>query len=336
MLENPSNNQKTIDFSQISLNAGEIFSCVSDREVFEYYTSQEVKIGKKVKCGIHSDKNPSMTYYLHNTTNRLQFKCFACGKFGSVITYVRELYNLGYHEALERISQDFKLTATSVPVNLIVKTHEVIPHKIADTKIIPIIRSFSEVDFNYWSSFHISLDTVLEYDVNPCESVYLVKNGVWNLVATHSNNNPIYCYNVNGRYKIYRPLDLYGKKWMGTTKEGDIQGAKQLNHSGLVLIITSSLKDVMVFKTMGYEAVAFGSEGAKIPESWIKEMRLRFEHLVVYYDNDDPGIEYAKKTGLPYIMNPIFEPKDISDYVRKYGLAEGKNLVGELFINNGK
>lgn len=90
---------------------------------------------------------------------------------------------------------------------------------------------------------------------------------------------------------------------------------------------------------MGYNAIAFNGEGyglgegqtAKFVTSAINKLEKRFEHIVFYMDNDAPGITYSeklsKKYNKKYIVNPTGRPKDISDYVRKKSIYNGKRLI---------
>jgi DNA primase len=50
-------------------------------------------------CPFHEDKNPSLAVY----PRRGFFTCFACGKRGDVITFIRDFEQLGFLEALDRL-----------------------------------------------------------------------------------------------------------------------------------------------------------------------------------------------------------------------------------------
>ena len=119
-------------------------------------------------------------------------------------------------------------------------------------------------------------------------------------------------------------------RWRSNCDAFDVFGLKQLPKGGNVLILTKSLKDVMVFHTMGLCAVAPQSEGSSdIPEVIMEDLKLRFRYIIVNFDNDETGkaaaIRYCDKYDLPYTVrielnnfNPN-EVKDISDLVEKSG-----------------
>ena len=50
-------------------------------------------------CPLHDDRNPSFTVYL--ATN--SWYCFAEGRGGDVITLLRNLYNLEFKDAVQRL-----------------------------------------------------------------------------------------------------------------------------------------------------------------------------------------------------------------------------------------
>jgi DNA primase len=59
------------------------------------------KIGKCYVglCTLHPDKNPSLVVFEDN-----HFKCFACGKYGDPVDYVRYRYGFDFKQALEYLS----------------------------------------------------------------------------------------------------------------------------------------------------------------------------------------------------------------------------------------
>src|SRR4249919_3784969 len=52
-------------------------------------------------CPFHQEKTPSFSV----SPSKQVFYCFGCGKGGDAITFVRELENLSYVEAVERLAQ---------------------------------------------------------------------------------------------------------------------------------------------------------------------------------------------------------------------------------------
>lgn len=60
-----------------------------------------------IKCPFHSEKTPS----LHIKGNR--FKCYGCGKSGSIIDFVMLLFGISFTQAIVRLNADFNLGLTN-------------------------------------------------------------------------------------------------------------------------------------------------------------------------------------------------------------------------------
>lgn len=121
----------------------------------------------------------------------------------------------------------------------------------------------------------------------------------------------------------------------------DIQGFTQLPKKGKIVIITSSLKDAMVLHEIGYSAIAFNSEGiptrnenGKFVENTISHLKERFDNVLLFLDNDEPGVNYAKKVSerfsITSVAIPSNLPKDISDVAAKHNLKKARKLVNKL------
>lgn len=63
-------------------------------------------INGRIPCPLHNGKDNNFSYKDH------YFKCFVCGRGGSVIDFVMELFGINYRQAVLRINQDFSLGLT--------------------------------------------------------------------------------------------------------------------------------------------------------------------------------------------------------------------------------
>ena len=122
-----------------------------------------------------------------------------------------------------------------------------------------------------------------------------------------------------------------------------LQGLEQLPESGELLIITKSLKDVMVLYKYGYTSVAPQSENATIPKPLMEDLKKRFKHIIVFFDYDNGGIKGAEALCKRYNLNKVFiskhyldiySIKDISDFAKEMSKQKTIELLKELF--NGK
>ncbi len=79
----------------------------------EVLTGQEVGRDGKINCPFHKDNTPSLHVYERAKTpgSAPGWKCYGCGRAGSVIDFAASLYGLeprgrGYHEIRERLEAD--------------------------------------------------------------------------------------------------------------------------------------------------------------------------------------------------------------------------------------
>lgn len=90
--------------------AGAIRDALSMPQVVRFYGLEPNRAGFLL-CPFHGEKTPSFKVYDR------QFCCFGCGKKGSVIDFVMELFGLGFQDALKRLDTDFSLGFTDAPVD---------------------------------------------------------------------------------------------------------------------------------------------------------------------------------------------------------------------------
>ncbi len=324
-----------IDFSKsIKLSGEEILERVTQKSIYEHYLNTSIREDKLYKCCFHEDNTPSLGFKVMES-GMMIYNCFACGAKGGVFKFVGDIHHQNnYFETLKIIQDDLSLIHIPKTFNAKKVLHDNLRQKSCD--IIPTFKPFCKTDYDYWTSYSIPLSLCLRYDVRACKYVYINRNNFHNIWAYYSNSDPLYSYQVEDRFKVYRPLSVKSDKWRGNLDVYSIQGYKQLPKKGELLIITSSLKDVMVLTVMGYNAIAPSGEGVNIPDEIIEELYSRFDNIVVFYDNDKAGLEYGENTSNRIGGGNIFIPleyrdsKDISDFCKIQGLEEGTQLMKKL------
>ncbi len=97
----------------------------------------------------------------------------------------------------------------------------------------------------------------------------------------------------------------------------------------------------MVLHELGYPAIAFSSEAIptagenkKFVKSTLDELRTRFEHIILFLDNDKPGLTFTEKVcekyDIPAVTLSRENPKDISDYVAHFGVRRTRRALRKL------
>jgi len=309
---------------KITMNS--ILEKVTDYDIFSKYIG-DFKIGYIYNSPLREDNNPSFGVFVSRKTGDLLYKDLASDDCGNVFKFVKRLKNLKtYEETLKVISEDMNINGLKLMLS-----SENKQRLIKDTIINVVRKPLNLTDIKFWNSFGISKETLKTYNVSPI-SKFLI-NGI--VKGTYEIESPLYCYKVFNKFKIYKPFGSKMIKWRGNLNALDIQGFEQLPEKGELLIITKSLKDVMVLSEMGYDAIAPSSESTMIPEIVMNNLKRRFKRIILFYDRDRAGLEFArklvKKFGLDFFfINKKYKTKDISDLVKGSGYAKALSIFNEM------
>lgn len=330
----------------------------NEYDIFRYYIGTDFIIGKTIRSPLRKDNNPSFTiYHSPYSKTKLKYKDFSNGEQGSCFDFVARKYNTDFSGAVKIIRSDFELGFKDPTRNLPTQGYSGIHYEgveISKLKSETIIectfRQWNKTtDKHYWyDQYHLSCTTLKKYNVYPCTHVWL--NG--KVIAVENKISPIYGFYFgleDGCCKeLWKVLIPYAPnrsgnkdsknrfKWLTNCPKTIMQGYDQLPWLGDLIIITKSLKDVMVLDSMGYNAIASHSETDKFDVEFIEKIRKRFSKIVVFYDNDKAGMSGAlgmcnKHKDLSSIIIPVDTGiKDISDYVKKYGIDMSKQLMNQL------
>lgn len=322
----------TIPSTEKKITKEYLLSKNSEETYMSTYLGIPIKKGLLVSP-LRKDHKPTASFY-RNKNGELIFHDFGIGFNGNFISVVMKTHHCTYVQALNIIAEDFGLRERSSkrPPVKIRKTEEKIEEK-SDTQIQIEDQPFTQQELDWWKAFGISEKTLKKFKVHSCKSVFL--NGQY----LTSSDERKYAFGYFGGMKgdtelwriyfpqkrTYRFLSNWGKNL--------IQGARQLQASGNLLVITKSLKDCMALYEMGISAIAPCSEVLFITDAQLERLKARFKTIVVVYDNDIPGIEGMRRIKknhpeLKYFFIPRkFGAKDISDFIKKYGVKKAKEYI---------
>lgn len=315
-----------------------ILSRFSEEQLMEYYLHLPVKKGL-FRSPLRRDKQPTCSFY-RNNSGTLIFKDFATGQHLNVFGVVQEIFRCDYHEALRIIANDLGIVRDKTLQKNPGKINAN-PTKINDKEMSKIqveIQDFTDLELKWWGRFGITLDILKKFDVFSCKHVFL--NG--DLCAKSQQHCPIFGYYG----KKYQGLELWrcyfpkrtSFRFITNWPSKKIQGYDQLPKTGKLLVITKSMKDVMCLYSCGISACAPNSENLFISDTMLDELKSRFEYIVVFYDNDRPGMYNMSKIRkdhpeLFYAFIPKqYGSKDISDFYRDHGRKETLNLIKKFVL----
>lgn len=328
----------------IPITIDEIKSKVTDYDIFKRYCLNFEGLDRSFLSEFYNDTKPSCRIVV-SSTGGLYYNDWGNGDYFKAFDYVMYKYSCSLHEVCNIIANDFGLKKVQLNMNpkLLVANdlENEKPVFIKSKTIIKIVKKpFNLTDANYWNSYGISLETLIKFNIFSCSHVFVEKNGNhWVIESTKTN--PVYAYEFNGLYKIYRPLGKKEEKWLTNAGSDILQGYDQLPEFGDLLIITKSLKDVLCLHEMGYPSTALQAETNMLSEETYNNLKTRFKRIISLYDNDIAGEVGAKKLLDNYNIISIFIPKktdckDISDYVNYNNLNLGKLLIEKLIKDEKK
>ena len=298
---------------------------VSDYDIYSYYLGA-IKPKKLINSPLRPDDNVPSFAIFPTKDGALLFKDHGTGVAGNAIKFLKLYRGIDSREELER--ELLKIVKWVNPSQTTQKAVRRAENGSSELNFGIVRQPFTEVDKRYWKQFHISMNTLKKFDVFSIK--YFLCNDV--VRAIYKEENPMYAYKVDNRFKIYRPLASKYTKWRTNLTNANIQGYSQLPEFGNLLIITKSLKDVMCLYEMGFSAVSPSSETTFIPDDVLESLKERFKHIVILYDRDEAGVKNARQYSKRYKLDAIFvhkkfKAKDISDAVRDNGFFAVKEWL---------
>ena len=326
----------TKNFSELTIK--EILKRITEYDIFRYYIGKDFRMGS-ISSPFRKDRNPSFDIFpSKGTVRKIMYKDHVTGDTGSCFDLVMKLYGVGLSRSLDIINHDFDLKLgsnykKSPPSKGYVgqKCDVDISELKVETKIRVAKRPFNATtDKNYWAPYGITVKTLKKFFVSPV-TAYSINNKWFRL----KRDACVYCYYFgNYKYKILQPHS--DMKWLSNASFDILQGWHMLPERGDLIVITKSLKDVMVFYELGIPAIAPQGEGVIPSEKVIEHLRTRFTNIVSNYDFDRRGkvsaLKMRKLYNIPaYMFNNHGNIKDVSDFVKENNLEKLKQLINGIY-----
>lgn len=294
---------------------------IDDLKAFELLLEGNLVFNKTISSPYRKDKHPSFVVR-RSTAGRIYFVDYATGDSGGWYKLYQLIHGGSYTQALRFFREGVSTIPTNTVIqNPIVSKKAFKPFRL-DVKYIP----WSTEMLYYWRQYNISYYTLIHYNVR-CISAYKLKDYPIRYVRAYS-------YELeNNERKILVPKGAKLNKWFTNSRR--IQGQEQLDISNDIVIITKSLKDVMVLHELGYSAIAPQSESDLISSEYMKYLQTNFKTIFLLFDNDDAGRKGSAKylEEYPFIKSRFINKhlgKDVSDVSKRLGLTKAFSLMRAL------
>lgn len=347
------------DFPEGNLTVQNVLNRVSEIILWRYYIGQDFRLNKPFSAPYREDKNPSFVLRFDGR-GRLMFKDFGRpGAYGDIFNYLQLVHGLDFVESLEWVNEDFGLNLRhSSPIlrsprsgrhhreqrdrKLEIGTLSKFEHRIKSSQILiqSVIRHFEKQDYDDWWKYGISQETLKKYQVYAARKVFKNKQ----LVYSYYPENPCYIYYFpkTKHIKCYLPkcLDRSRRFFGNANNLEDLQGYYQCDVKGnrtpeKLLVLTKSMKDVMLLREYGIDAMALHGEGHKFEDDFIRHIKKYYSKIVSLYDRDKAGILAARRLWKdhkikPFFINKWYKAKDISDMYLVHGPEIVSSYLNDL------
>ncbi len=320
-----------------------VLSNVSEYQIFRFYCENFIGLNKLFKSNLRIDNNASCSIKAY--PQGLFYKDFGTEEsydcFSYVQRYMKVRFNedLNFQETLKVIANDFGFIKKLENKKIIPSLNYVgLPDKINRINTIIKIKKRQWKDYDtYWDKYYLNRDILRFYNVVPISDYWISCNSDELInVYTETTNDPAYSYeHGDGIRKILRPFATRDKKWTSNIPRHIFSGWNQLEQNGDLLIVTKGLKDCMVYRMFGINAINPQSENIFLNENQFTLLSMRFKQIIINYDNDETGLHNMKKFSELFKIKSFTIPdgiKDLSDYISIKGYDQTKELITK--INN--
>lgn len=322
------------------INKNDILKYITEEQIFELVFGFQPKEFDYVVSPFRADDNPGCWFSVSPESGKLKFvdfgsktiirntKMITIDCFDAVQIYYK-FDNL--YETLNFIREKLiKGKDLALIKNIIYQKK-----KKKETIINIETRLWSQNDKNFWSRYQISSVNLIEDKVFPVKrfKVLNAKNGDYSSIV----RDICYAYTdfENSKKKLYRPSQKGKNKWISNCNQNDIGGINTLDNNGDLLLITKAYKDWRVLKNQGIKNIIWLQNEGVVPNlDLLIPLCQRFNRVVVFYDNDDTGIESSKKVS--NIINNQLSNKSSNLYLPEHLNSELITDPGDFIWKKGK
>jgi hypothetical protein len=324
----------------------QILEKVTDYDIFNHYLKPFHNHGHRLMAGknfsnpflTEKQKTPSFNIYQPNNGKEWRFHDFATQDHGSCFDLVMRLFNVSFPECLDMINRDLCLCAnqssehncpSSEPCN-------------SDKKFTVKKRPFTPKELEYWKQFGITGDILKKFNVTALDEFSSVSREGKPYTIRSSAEKPIYAYDYGNWMKLYKPFDekKYRFQHLGVKDQHHLFGLNLIPESGELVFITGGEKDAMTLFAHGFPAFCLNSETASLDKAISADLKNRFRHFMILYDNDTTGMAQSKSLAYNHGLHRVLLPeipsngKDISDFFASGGTVETLNKLIAEAVNS--
>jgi len=329
-----------------------LFDEVADYDIYCELIGNEISIGKPIISPIRLDDDmPSFSLFIPTKFTNLREEALWWRDFrdgsGDIFKFTKLFARVHHNVILETRKDIIEFIDDQLDLGILNKGNvkkykkRIIDfNRLKESKeILFTSRPYTERDILWWANYGVDKELLDRYDVR---SVRYLLDEDFNITKKISIYDLAFVFVVYDKVKLYMPKAHATKKWRNTCPSEYIQGWQQLEGHD-TLIITKSLKDILVFKSfMNVDVIAPQSESIGIDTVKLNIIKSKYKHVYVVYDYDTAG-----KIGAEKLENEGFikrfvskvindengrpDDKDISDYIDNHSFLAGIKKMQDMF-----
>ena len=316
-----------------------ILDKISDYDIFRMYMPDKSwKLNQVTYSPFRKENNPS--FLIGNRRGHISFIDFADTSLrGDCFTFVKLLYGFTrLDDALKMIDKDFGLGiigASTGEYKKIVAEYKQPEITKRNSLIQVVTRKFTNIELEYWNSYHQSLDDLRDNNVYAIKKVFLNKQ-----LFYMKESEMVFGYLYDGHWKIYRPYGDKKNKWVPNNVPITAMDGKEDIVNCDTAFINKSKKDYMVMKKVFPCCCAVQNEGLGCfsPEN-VEYLKANSDNQILSFDSDVIGVQNSQQitklfdfgyANVPrkYLKEGI---KDWADLAK----AHGMNAIKDYLTNKG-
>ena len=314
-------------------------------------------------CPFHSEKTPSFTVF----PDTQSFYCFGCGAGGDVITFIQQIENLDFMDAVKLLAQNSGLTVPEQGADekqSRMRKRILAVNRAAANFYYRMLTGSDKRGLQYFIQRHLTTTTIKKYGLGfapetwDALSRYLLQQGFTEeellladvsrrsrrgtLIDTFRNRVIFPIVDLRGNVIGFggRVLDDSQPKYLNTAQTPVFDKGKNLfslqfakNSVTTTLILAEGYMDVIAVHQAGFENVV-ATLGTAITPDQARKISQYAKTVIIAYDSDAAGqaatqkaMRHFSEVGIETKILRMQGAKDPDEYIRKFGAERFRMLL---------
>jgi hypothetical protein len=271
----------------------------NDYTIYTHFIGREIKFKELITSPIRFDTTPTFNIFPAKEprwSDQIMFKDFN-GDWGNVFAFVQRFASFNNGIVLKDINEIIGFINLHMGLDSIApvkKIQKLIEHQDQPISYKLTHDKWKAKHLEYWEQYGVGKELLEYYRVMPV--AYLL-NEVEQKVADF-RGTCTFAYWIFDKFKLYQPYEENFSKFFNQCPPSYLQGFEQCFQKTNHLVITKSLKDIVVIQAHSdswQDVIAPHGEGYKVPDDLVYWILSRYSVITIIYDPDYAGVKGANR-----------------------------------------